>query len=314
MPEEGAKPGAKASARTVNLYRLSDLQAELAKTPEGLKTGLSSLDKLVIIPQAAVTIVAGRTGHGKTTMMFNLLVSMSRLYKDRAFVFFAYEEPRRQLAVKLLNVLCGEVVDPECPARNLSNLEDYLRKGRTDNPVIEQGKAELGRLLNSGRVLLEDEPYTVEKWAETLATICGRVPVGAVFVDYIQKVRIRGEFSTRQRELERISERILDTAKSLSVPVILGAQLVRSPIHSDRVVLDDLLNAGDIEQDAQVILGLFNPAMEEAQDESAPVVDSLMELEVTVLKNRNGPVNGRVVLDFNWALLTLRHPEGASVT
>ena len=187
LPEEGSKPGAKASARTVNLFRLSDLQAELAKTPEGLKTGLSSLDKLVIIPQAAVTIVAGRTGHGKTTMMFNLLVNMSRLYKDRAFVFFSYEEPRRQLAVKLLSILCGTVVDPEYPARNLSKLEDYLRKGRTDNPTIE-----------------------------------------------------------------------------------------------------------------------------EAQDESAPVMESLMELEVIVLKNRNGPVNGRVVLDFDRALLTLREPEVGS--
>ena len=38
-------------------------------------------------------------------------------------------------------------------------------------------------------------------------------------------------------------------------------------------------------------------------------MDSLMELEVTVLKNRNGPVNGRLVLDFNRALLTLREPE-----
>ena len=105
-----------------------------------------------------MTIVAGRTGHGKTTMMFNLLVNMSRLYNDRAFVFFSYEEPRRQLALKLLNILCGTVVDPEYPSRNLSKLEDYLRKARTDNPAIEQGKAELGQVLNSGRVLLEDEP------------------------------------------------------------------------------------------------------------------------------------------------------------
>jgi replicative DNA helicase len=309
LPEEGARPEAKATARGLNLYRLSDLQAEIARTPEGLKTGFPHLDKLVTIPQAAVTIVAGRTGHGKTTMMFNLLVNMSRLYNDRAFVFFSYEEPRRQLAVKLLNILCGTVVDPDYPGRNLGKLEDYLRKMRTDNPAIEQGKAELGQALNSGRVLLEDEPYTVEEWAENLSAVCGQVPVGAVFVDYIQKVRTRGDFSTRQRELELISERILDTAKRLSVPVILGAQLVRSPVHSNRVLLDDLLNAGDIEQDAQVVLGLFNPTMEEAQDESAPATDSLMELEVTVLKNRNGPVNGRVVLDFNRALLTLREPE-----
>jgi len=299
----------KATARTLNPYRLSDLQAELARTPEGLKTGFPGLDKLVTIPQAAITIVAGRTGHGKTTVMFNLLVNMSRLYKDKTFVFFSYEEPRRQLGVKLLNILCGTVIDPDYPARNLGELEDYLRRGRTDNPAIEQGEAELGKLLDSGRVLLSDEPYTVEEWAETLAAVSGRLAIGAVFVDYIQKVKIRGEFSTRQRELERVSERMLETAKSLGLPVILGAQLVRSQLHAEKVRLDDLMEAGDIEQDAQVVLGLFNPAMEEAQDETAPVMDALMQLEVTVLKNRNGPVNGRVVLDFNRALLTLREPQ-----
>ncbi|HTW90150.1 MAG TPA: DnaB-like helicase C-terminal domain-containing protein [bacterium] len=297
--------------RNLSSYRLRDFQAELAKTPEGLKTGFASLDKLVTIPQAAVTIVCGRTGHGKTTMMFNLLVNMSRMYKDKAFVFFSYEEPRRQLGLKLLNILCGTIVDPESLGYNLAALEDYVRKGRTDNPTLEKGKAELGELLNSDRVLLEDEPYAVGDWAETVAAICGQVPVGAVFVDYMQKVRIQGEFMSRQRELERISERILDTAKSLSVPVILGAQLVRSPAHPDRVALDDLHGAGDIEQDAQVALGLFNRVMEEAQEESVPDTDSVTELEVTVLKNRNGPANGRALLDFNRALLTLSEPEAS---
>lgn len=305
---KSAPDNTKNRTRGLSSYRLRDFQAELAKTPEGLKTGYPSLDRFVTIPQAAVTIVAGRTGHGKTTMMFNLLVNMSRLYNDRAFVFFSYEEPRWQLGVKLLNILCGAVVDPEYPGSNLAKLEDYIRKGRTDNPAVERGKTRLGELLNSERVLLEDEPYAIGDWADTVAAICGQVPVGAVFVDYIQKVRIRDEFSSRQRELERISERILDTAKSLSVPVILGAQLAKSPVHADGVALDDLLDAGDIEQDAQVVFGLFNRATEEAQDESAPDMDTVTELDVTVLKNRNGPAKGMALLDFNRALLTLSEP------
>jgi len=115
-------------------------------------------------------------------------------------------------------------------------------------------------------------------------------------------------------ELHRVSERMLETARSLALPLILGVQLARTPVHLEKVRLDDLIiEAGDIEQDAHLVLGLFNPAMEAAQDEAAPVTDVVTALEVTVLKNRNGPVNGEVLLDFDRALLTLREPEDDAI-
>jgi len=133
-------------------------------------------------------------------------------------------------------------------------------------------------------------------------------------VDCVQRVRVRDKYPTRQMELHRVSERMLETARSLALPLILGVQLARTPVHLEKVRLDDLIiEAGDIEQDAHLVLGLFNPAMEAAQDEAAPVTDVVTALEVTVLKNRNGPVNGEVLLDFDRALLTLREPEDDAI-
>ena len=263
LEEQGRELRAKTTARTLSPYRLSEFEAEIAETPRGLKTGYESLDELIAIPQAAITIVAGRPFHGKTTFLLNLMLKMAEGYPDKTFVLFSYEEQRRQIGLKLLDILSGDLIDQ---ARNLRELERYLGAGKTDRQKIERGKAKLRELLDSGRVLLVDEPYLVEDWADSLTALSKRVSVGAVLVDYIQKVKIRGKFPTRQVELQRVSERILETAKSLSLPVILGAQLGRDRDRSDKVRLDNLREAGDIEQDANLVLGLYNPAMEKAQD------------------------------------------------
>jgi DNA primase catalytic core len=312
IAERGRDLGAKTSARTLSPYRLGEFKAEIAQTPEGLQTGYPALDKLVAIPQAAITIVAGRPGHGKTTTLLNLLLNMSRVYQGKTFVLFSYEEQRRQIALKLLDILAGRVIlsgEVKDPGLNLRELENYLRAGKTDRPAVEWGKVELGKLLDSGRVLLVDEPYLVEDWADTLTALSSRCSIGAVFVDYIQKVKIAGKYPTRQVELQRVSERILETAKSLSLPVILGAQLGRDKDSKDKVKLDNLRECGDIEQDANLVLGLFNPAAEKAYEDGERLKDPVVPLSVTVLKNRNGAVNDVIPLKFNRPLFTLSPEE-----
>ena len=83
--------------REPEAYRLADLETDLATMAEGLWTGYESLDQILRIPAGAITILAGRPGHGKTTLQLNLLLSLARCYEDRQFFFFSYEEARRPL-------------------------------------------------------------------------------------------------------------------------------------------------------------------------------------------------------------------------
>jgi replicative DNA helicase len=122
-------------------------------------------------------------------------------------------------------------------------------------------------------------------------------------------VKIAGKYFIRQVELQRVSERILETAKSLSLPVILGAQLGRDKDSKDKVKLDNLRECGDIEQDANLVLGLFNPAAEKAYEDGERLKDPVVPLSVTVLKNRNGAVNDVIPLKFNRPLFTLSPEE-----
>jgi hypothetical protein len=78
---------------------------EIANIPPAYKTGYSSLDKFVGFTPGAITLIAGRPSHGKTTFMFNLLLEMSKQYPEEIFYFFTYEEPLKNISVKLLNRL-----------------------------------------------------------------------------------------------------------------------------------------------------------------------------------------------------------------
>lgn len=287
----------------VQPYTLDDLQNELKATREGLKTGYDALDEMVRIPTAAITLIAGRPSHGKTTLMLNLFINLIKQYPDLHFYFFSYEETRPQIAVKIINILSGWIFNE---AKNLLQLEGYLKSTDTSFGMVEKGKNEYQRLVESGRLRIIGHPYDVNELATQISYLKDMAPVGAVFIDYIQKIKNRGKFGTRQLELASTSNIILETAKLYCLPIVMGAQLGRDKDSRDKVKLDNLREAGDLENDANLVLGIYNQSMQKAQDETTQLTTRHVEITVTPLKNRNGPVNIPVTLDFDRPLLKIK--------
>lgn len=316
LTEKTVELRAKAVVKAIRPYTLEDLEEDILQTREGLKTGYKSLDRLIVIPQEAITIVAGRPSHGKTTFLMNLFLNMTEAYTERSFFYFIYEGSRRQLALKLLCIISKELIHKDKEAQNLNQLEYYLRAKHMGNVKeekvkIEHAKEKFKEFTNSGRLVLIDEPFHVDELSNTLAHLNERHDIGAVFIDYLQKIKIKGRYQTRQLEIQKVSEQILETAKSLSIPIILGAQLGRSTERKNKVRLDNLREAGDIENDAHLVLGLYNEAMEKAQGEEEVFRERVVNLEVTILKNRDGGgVNEKVSLDFDRPLFTIREKPG----
>ncbi|MGD0233161.1 MAG: DnaB-like helicase C-terminal domain-containing protein [Syntrophorhabdales bacterium] len=301
---------AKGVTRDVKPYTLEDLVKDITQTGRGLKTGYESLDKLVRIPQGAITIVAGRPSHGKTTFLLNLLLKMVKADPGGHFFFFSYEESKRQVGLKLINILSGVVIRD--PRQNLTQIENYLRGNNKGNSKIEDGKGLFKTFTETDRLWVIDEPYFVDDLTDTIAYLKERYGIGAVFIDYLQKVKIKGRYPTRQLELQKISERVLETAKALSLPIILGAQLGRDVGTKDtakKVRLDNLREAGDIEQDANLVLGLYNEAMQMDEDSGEFSTENEVDLRVTILKNRNGVVNDDVTFTFNRPILTIEEKD-----
>lgn len=287
-------------------YTVENLKSDLSTIQEGLKTGYKSIDATIQIPQEAITIIAGRPSHGKTTTLLNFFVNMVKLYPDREFYFFSYEEPKNQILLKVLNILTGEFISE---ANNLANLEGYLRGGFTKNQKINEGIALLQTLTESHRLVVSDFPYFVDDLSKVIASLKERGKMGAIFIDYIQKIKFKGRSSTRQLELQKISETILETAKFNSVPIILGAQFGRGNTKQEVLRLDNLREAGDIENDAKLVLGIWNEAKEKSEIKGESLMGRTVDLELLVLKNRNGPANQSISLVFDRPLSTLREKK-----
>ena len=284
-------------------YTVEDLKTDLSVIKEGLKTGYKSLDSIIQIPQAAVTIIAGRPSHGKTTTLLNFFVNMVRNYPDREFYFFSYEEPKNQILLKILNILSADFINE---SNNLANLEGYIRGKHNGRPLINNGLAELQSMTESHRLVVSDYPYLVDDLSKVIGNLKKRGKIGAVFIDYIQKVKFRGKASTRQIELQKISETILETAKFHSVPIILGAQFGRGNTKAEVLRLDNLREAGDIENDANLVLGIWNESKETPDHKGDRFSKRVVDLDIVLLKSRNGPSNQTVSLEFDKPLFTLK--------
>jgi len=287
-------------------YTVEDLQKELSQTKEGLKTGYKNLDEMVRIPNEAITLIGGRPSHGKTTFKLNLFLNLIDQYPNQHFYFFSFEETRQQIAVKIINILSGWLFEE---AKNIIQLEGYLRLGATSFDMVERGKKKYQELVSSGRLRIVSNPFYIQQLPAIVSSLKSKIPLGAIFIDYIQKIKNKHKFGTRQLELADTSNVILETAKLYSIPIILGAQLGRDRDSKDKVKLENLRECGDLEQDSNLVLGLFNPSMEKAQDEQKQLTDRKVKLEITPLKNRNGIVNKKAILNFDRPLLKITFEE-----
>lgn len=285
-------------------YLLEDLSGDLKMTSPALTTGYQALDKTAKIPVGAITIVAGRPGHGKTTFQLNLLVNMLRAYPERRFYFFSYEEARKALAVKLIMILAGVELER---LSNYGAYVNYLQEKRGSNNRIDQAIKEYTELTSSGRLLLSDSMYPAEDLAQVISLLAKRGETGAVIVDYIQKIPLlRSSQNQRYLDIKQISGLLLEQAVSLDIPLILGAQLGRDKVSGSRPRLDNLRESGDIEQDANLVLGLYNQVVEDLEaDSTHGTPDAQVDLEISVLKNRAGMAGKVLKLTFNQPTLRI---------
>jgi len=304
------------SSRGVRLpepYLLEDLYEDARFTSPSLSTGYSLLDSMAKIPGGALTIIAGRPGHGKTTFLLNLLVNMLQIYPDNKFYYFSYEESRLKLATKLAMIMAGVEIQRET---NYGAYVNYLQERRpvkkgVDYSKIDQALSQYKTFTDSGRLLLSDDMYPAEDLASVMELLARQGDTGAVFIDYIQKVSLLSPAQGGQRylDIKRVSEILLRQAVSLDIPIILGAQLGRDKQGSNKVRLDNLRESGDIEQDANLVLGLYAEAMELETQDIKVKRDPETSIKISILKNRNGEPGRSQDFSCNFAIYKIYDKE-----
>jgi KaiC/GvpD/RAD55 family RecA-like ATPase len=197
----------------------SELFAWLAAQPPALQTGYPKFDKSVRIALGAMTIIAGRPKHGKTTFLYNLMMQMveSGLYQGKMFYFFSYEESGNRLKQKMLSRLIaatGTSASKIAAARKWDIkscgdlIQRYAKELQADPkypriPEIEDAAAKLDALLGSIKIV--NDPLSVEELDHFIRKLNDREPIAAIFIDYIQRIPSKEKTNSLREAVNHVS-------------------------------------------------------------------------------------------------------------
>jgi len=243
----------------------------------GLRTGFPDLDKIIMgLNKSNLILIASRPGMGKTSLALNIALHVAQT-SDKAVAVFSLEMSREELAMRLLSAHAK--IDGK--RLHMGNIRDDGEWVRLAEAAQEISKSVL--LIN------DDASLTVTE----MNAQCRRIKdLGLVVIDYMQLMSSasnerggRGG-ENRVQVVTEISRTMKVMAKELNVPIICLSQLNRDnekrKKEDRRPQLSDLRESGSIEQDADIVMGLYRDDYYNDETEFPNIAECI------VLKNRRG--------------------------
>lgn len=253
----------------------------------GRPTGITKFDDLTGgLRGGQLVIVAARPAMGKSILALQWAAHIAAS-EGLPVAFFSYEMSHEELGIRLLAASTGI-------SMNELN-RGHIPTGDGMDRVFADAVENLGSLP----LLIDDRPpSTVTGLRSEARRLARRGQLGAIVVDYLQLVEgdgTRKSGENRTQEVSYISRTLKQLAVELDVPVIAVSQLSRAPElrPNKRPQLADLRESGSLEQDANLVVGVYRDWV---YDRSCPDEDA----ELILLKNRQGPLD-TFALDFQGA-------------
>lgn len=251
---------------------LQGLQARFGdkRTVIGVASGYPVLDDLTAgFQPGQLAIICGRPGSGKTALALN--IAQNAASRGDPVAFFSLEMGGEELA--------GRMFSRE--ARIDADLIRKVRLGPDEWKRVVRATERIGSLPLYCDQTAAQTPLGLRARARRLKA---KVPdLALVVVDYLQLMRCPKR-ERREEEVADASRSLKALAKELQVPVLALAQLNRQCEQRDdkRPRLSDLRESGSLEQDSDVVLGVYRPQLYDKYAKDA--------CEVNILKQRNGPL------------------------
>ena len=212
------------------------------KTTKLIKTGYENVDKFAGgLTRGEVTIIGGRPGHGKTTVMINLL--SKALENGQRALFFSRELPNSELFKKII-CLESEQLSYSMVRKNVYTENDLL--------VVNNTITEIKKKYSSDKFLMFDNIRDFEMSSSEVK----KFKPDIIFDDYIQLIACDGYEDSRRLQIERLVNDYRWLAKETDCVVVLASQLNRGIERDSRgktynPQLSDLAESGAIEQVAE---------------------------------------------------------------
>ena len=200
----------------------------------------------------------------------------------------------------------GHITNDQLEKMSYKVVGQFLKAGGGGHTKVKEALDRLNGFIQAERLALIDHPYYVDELAGMLKKWASRYQIGGVYLDYIQKVKIKGRYQSRQAEIQAISAGLLETAISLKIPIIVGTQANRTVTGENSLTTETMRESGDIEQDANLILGLWDRSR--GNDKGPAETGRKVTLAVKILENRDGgkPENdGAIELWFDKPILRI---------
>jgi len=266
----------------VEVYEHISEAAKSGSGIPGLTTGLPDLDRSTMgLNKGDLILIASRPGMGKTSIALNIALHVAKT-SGKAVAVFSLEMSREQLAMRLLS--SEAFIDGK-----------KLQTGRI-KPEEWRRLAETAASIGTTPLLISDDASLT---VADMNAQCRRVSnLGLVVVDYIQLMQSasgsRGNSGeNRVQIVSEISRMMKIMAKELNVPLICLSQLSRAneARQNKRPLLSDLRESGAIEQDADIVMGLYRDDYYNKESEFPNVAECI------ILKNRRGETG---TIELQW--------------
>ena len=252
----------------------------------GLPSGFYDLDSLTQgFQKSDLIILAGRPSTGKTAFGLNIGLNLIKRFK-LPVLFFSFEMSKEQMMYRLLSM-----------ETNISQIR--LKSGKLN----QDDWVKINKMIK----ILSKFPFFIDDTSDlSVQDIRSKIKsvyfeqnkIGLVIIDYLQLIQnSKGKNENRVQELSQITRSLKAIAREFNIPIIALSQLNRGVENrvDQKPILSDLRESGSIEQDADLVLMLYNNPSNNLKSSD----DSKFHLiELIIAKQRNGPI-GMVNLNFD---------------
>lgn len=238
-----------------------------------LYTGITDLDdKTLGLHNGELTIIGARPGVGKTT--FALQIAQRIAEKKKKVVIISLEMSDVQLIQKIIS--------------KRARVNSYkMRSGNLEENDFKKISDVIGEISDLPLRVITNA-MNIQKIEKTIRNLKNKSELDLVVIDYIQLIRNRGRFNSREQEVADITRTLKLLSLELNIPIIGLCQLNRNATKQEPT-LADLRESGSIEQDADNVFFLY-----QENEQDTPIVNVTLK----IAKQRTGEV-GKIYLKFN---------------
>jgi replicative DNA helicase len=252
----------------------------------GIATGFTDLDTLTSgFQNSDLIIIAARPSMGKTALALNIAYNIAM--EKIPLGFFSLEMNAQMLAYRML-----------CSAARIDS--HRVRMGRLKDAEWTMLGQFAGDLATLPIYIDDSSNLSVLELRARARRLVAEKGVGAIVIDYLQIMQPPPDADSQQQAIAAMSRQLKGLSKELDIPVVVLSQLSRAVETrggDKRPQLSDLRDSGAIEQDADLVMFIWRPAVYKVGKEEVDDVET-HKAEIIVAKQRNGPT-GKIELVFN---------------